>query len=62
MGKDVVEMCLAFCQALTSSNNLFSLSLKIGNDAFNLDLKESGQKLLYRVTFLTGPTQQQKSN
>ena len=40
MDKDVVEKCLAFCQALTSSNHLFSFSLKIGNDAFNFDLKE----------------------
>ena len=40
MDKDVVEKCLAFCQALTSNNHLFSFSLKIGNDAFNFDLKE----------------------
>ena len=40
MDKDVVEKCLAFCQALSSSNQLFSFNLKIGSDSFNFDLKE----------------------
>ena len=40
MDKDVVEKCLAFCQALSSSNHLFSFNLKIGSDSFNFDLKE----------------------
>ena len=40
MYKDVVEKCLAFCQALSSSNQLFSFNLKIGGDTFNFDLKE----------------------
>ena len=40
MDKDVVEKCLAFCQALSNSNQLFSFNLKIGSDTFNFDLKE----------------------
>ena len=40
MDKDVVEKCLAFCQALSSSSHLFSFNLKIGSDTFNFDLKE----------------------
>ena len=40
MNKDVVEECLAFCQALSNNNQLFSLSLKIGSDTFNFHLKE----------------------
>ena len=40
MDKDVVEKCLAFCQALSSSNHRFSFNLKIGSDSFNFDLKE----------------------
>ena len=40
MDKEVVEKCLAFCQALSSSNQLFSLNLKIGSDSFNFDMKE----------------------
>ena len=40
MNKDVVEKCLAFCQALSSNNKLFSFSLKIGSDNFNFELKE----------------------
>ena len=40
MDKDVVEKCLAFCQALSGNNKLFSFSLKIGSDNFNFELKE----------------------
>ena len=40
MDKDVVEKCLAFCQALSSSNQLFSFNLKIGGVTFSFDLKE----------------------
>ena len=40
MDKDVIEKCLAFCQALSSSNQLFSFNLKIGSDSFNFDMKE----------------------
>ena len=40
MDKDVVEKCLAFCQALSSSNQLFSFNLKIGSDSFTFDMKE----------------------
>ena len=40
MDKIVVEKCLAFCQALSETNQLFSLSLNIGSDTFNFDLKE----------------------
>ena len=40
MDKDIVEKCLAFCQALSGNNKLFSFSLKIGSDNFNFDLKE----------------------
>ena len=37
---EVVEKCLAFCQALSSSNQLFSFNLKIGSDSFTFDMKE----------------------
>ena len=40
MDKSVVEKCLDFCQALSNNNQLFSFSLTIGSDNFNLDLKE----------------------
>ena len=40
MDKEVVEKCLAFCQALSSSNQLFSFNLNIGSDSFNFDMKE----------------------
>ena len=40
MDKDVIEKCLAFCQALSNSNQLFSFNLKIGSDSFNFDMKE----------------------
>ena len=40
MDKDIVEKCLAFCQALSGNNKLFSFSLKIGSDNFNFELKE----------------------
>ena len=40
MDKDVIEKCLAFCQALSSSNQLFSFNLKIGSDSFNFDMRE----------------------
>ena len=40
MDKSVVEKCLAFCQALSNNNQLFSFSLTIGSDNFNFDLKE----------------------
>ena len=40
MDKDVVEKCLAFCQALSGNNKLFAFSLKIGSDNFNFELKE----------------------
>ena len=36
----MVEKCLAFCQALSNNNQLFSLSLKIGSDTFNFQSKE----------------------
>ena len=42
MDKDEVEKCLAFCQALSSSNQLFSFNLKIGSDTF--DMKQSTEK------------------
>ena len=40
MEKGVVEKCLAFCQALSNNNQVFSFSLTIGSDNFNFDLKE----------------------
>ena len=40
MNKDVVEKCLAFCQALSNNNQPFSLSLKIGSDTFNFHSKD----------------------
>ena len=40
METGVVEKCLAFCQALTSSNHKFSLSLSIGKDHFNFCNKD----------------------
>ena len=40
MDKETVEKCLAFCQALSSNNQLFTFSLNIGGDSFNFNLKE----------------------
>ena len=40
MDKEVVEKCLALCQALTTSNLSFSLHLKMGSDTFNFSAKE----------------------
>ena len=40
MDKAVVQECLAFCQALSADNKLFSFALKIGSDTFNFELKE----------------------
>ena len=40
MDKAVIEKCLAFCQALSADNKLFSFGLKIGSDTFNFELKE----------------------
>ena len=40
MESGVAEKCLAFCQALTSSNQKFSLSLSIGQDNFNFCNKD----------------------
>ena len=40
MDKDVVEKCLAFCQALTGNNKQFSFSLALGSDTFNFSTKE----------------------
>ena len=49
MDNNVVEKCLAFCQALTNSNKQFSFSLTMGKDTFNfsraeLDKSSSGKK------------------
>ena len=40
MDKAVIEKCLAFCQALSADNKLFSFGLKIGSETFNFELKE----------------------
>ena len=40
MESGIAEKCLAFCQALTSSNHKFSLSLSIGQDNFNFCNKD----------------------
>ena len=40
MESGVADKCLAFCQALTSSNHKFSLSLSIGKDHFNFCNKD----------------------
>ena len=40
MDKAVIEKCLAFCQALSAGNKLFSFGFKIGSDTFNFELKE----------------------
>ena len=40
MDKEVVEKCLAFCQALTSNNQSFSFCLSLGSDTFNFSTKE----------------------
>ena len=39
MDKEVVEKCLAFCQALTN-NKSFSFSLTMGSDIFSFSSKE----------------------
>ena len=39
MDKELVEKCLAFCQALTN-NNSFSFSLTMGSDIFSFSSKE----------------------
>ena len=49
MDKNVVEKCLAFCQALTNSNKQFSFCLTMGSDTLNfssegLDKSPSGRK------------------
>ena len=40
MDKEVVEKCLAFCQALTGNNKQFSFCLALGSDTFNFSTKE----------------------
>ena len=40
MDKEVVEKCLAFCQALTNNNKQFSFCLALGSDTFNFSTKE----------------------
>ena len=40
MESGIAEKCLAFCQALSSSNHKFSLSLSIGQDNFNFCNKD----------------------
>ena len=35
MDKEVVEKCLALCQALSNNNQSFSFSLTMGSDIFN---------------------------
>ena len=49
MDKSVVEKCLAFCQALSNNNQLFSFSLTIGSDNFNFDLKELANPFLVKA-------------
>ena len=48
MDKDVIEKCLAFCQALSNSNQLFSFNLKIGSDSFNFDMKELAKSSCFK--------------
>ena len=40
MNKDLVEKCLAFCQALTGNNQQFSFSLSLATDIFNFSTME----------------------
>ena len=40
MNKEVVEKCLALCQALTTNNHSFSFSLTMGSDIFTFSTKE----------------------
>ena len=40
MDTNVVEKCLAFCQALVSTNKTFSFNLSISKDSFNFTNKE----------------------
>ena len=40
MNKEVVEKCLALCQALTTNNHRFSFSLTMGSDIFTFSTKE----------------------
>ena len=35
MERGLAEKCLAFCQALMSSNNMFTLNISVGKDTFN---------------------------
>ena len=40
MDSNVVEKCLAFCQALVNANKTFSLNLSINKDSFVFTNKE----------------------
>ena len=40
MDNNVVEKCLAFCQAPAGNNKQFSFSLALGSDTFNFSTKE----------------------
>ena len=48
MESDIAKKCLAFCQALTSSNHKFSLSLSIGQDNFNFCNKDLVKILVFK--------------
>ena len=47
MEKDLAEKCLAFCQALMSSNNIFTLNISVGNDTFNFCKKDLNKSSMH---------------